>query len=49
LLETNHLPLPDLVVLQDQVDIAIEQLTTGVQRLQEITQENKEHLEKSGV
>jgi hypothetical protein len=34
-------PLPDLVVLQDRVDIAIEQLTTGVQRLQQITQENK--------
>jgi hypothetical protein len=41
MLEATHVPLPDLVVLQDQVDIAIEQLTTGVQRLQQITQENK--------
>jgi hypothetical protein len=41
MLEATQLPLPSLVVLQDQVDIAIEQLTVGVQRLQQITQENK--------
>jgi methyl-accepting chemotaxis protein len=28
-------------MLQDQVDIAIEQLTAGVQRLHQMTQENK--------
>jgi hypothetical protein len=41
MLEAVHLPLPNLVALQDQVDIAIEQLTVGVQRLHQITQENK--------
>jgi hypothetical protein len=41
MLEAAQLPLPNLVALQDQVDIAIEQLTTGVQQLQQITQENK--------
>jgi hypothetical protein len=41
MLEAAQLPLPNLVTLQDQVDIAIEQLTTGVQQLQQITQENK--------
>jgi hypothetical protein len=41
MLETGQLPLPNLVALQDQVDIAIEHLTVGVQRLQQITQENK--------
>jgi hypothetical protein len=41
ILEAAQLPLLNLVALQDQVDIAIEQLTVGVQRLQQITQENK--------
>jgi methyl-accepting chemotaxis protein len=41
MLEVAQVPLPNLVALQDQVDIAIEQLTTGVQQLQQITQENK--------
>jgi hypothetical protein len=41
MLEAAQLPLPNLVALQDQVDIAIEQLTVGVQRLHQITQENK--------
>jgi ABC-type transport system involved in cytochrome c biogenesis ATPase subunit len=41
MLEAAQLPLPNLVALQDQVDIAIEQLSAGVQRLQQITQENK--------
>jgi hypothetical protein len=41
MLEATQMPLPNLVMLQDQVDIAIEQLTTGVQRLHQITQENK--------
>ena len=41
MLEAAQLPLPNLVVLQNRVDIAIEQLTVGVQRLQQITQENK--------
>jgi hypothetical protein len=41
MLEATQVALPNLVVLQDQVDIAIEQLSAGVQRLQQITQENK--------
>ena len=41
MLEATQVPLPDLIALQDQVDIAIEQLTVGVQRLHQITQENK--------
>ncbi len=41
ILEAAQLPLPNLVVLQDRVDIAVEQLTAGVQRLHQITQENK--------
>lgn len=41
ILEAAQLPLPNLVALQNQVDIAIEQLTVGVQRLHQITQENK--------
>jgi hypothetical protein len=41
MLEAAQLPLPNLFVLQDRVDIAIEQLTAGVQRLHQITQENK--------
>jgi hypothetical protein len=41
MLEAAQVPLPNLVVLQDQIDIAIEQLTVGVQRLHQITQENK--------
>ena len=39
--EAAQLPLPDLVVLQDKIDRTIEQLTAGVQRLHQITQENK--------
>lgn len=41
MLEAAQVPLPNLVVLQDQVDTAISQLTVGVQQLQQITQENK--------
>ncbi len=41
MLEAAQGPLPNLIVLQDQVDMAIEQLTAGVQRLHQITQENK--------
>ena len=41
MIQVTHVPLPNLVLLQDQVDIAIEQLSAGVQRLQQITQENK--------
>ncbi len=41
MLEAAQVPLPNLIALQDQVDIAIEQLTAGVQRLHQITQENK--------
>jgi hypothetical protein len=41
MLEATQMPLPNLVMLQDQVDISIEQLTAGVQRLHQITQENK--------
>jgi methyl-accepting chemotaxis protein len=41
MLEVAQVSLPNLVALQDQVDIAIEQLTAGVQRLHQMTQENK--------
>jgi hypothetical protein len=41
MLEATQVPLPNLVALQDRVDITIEQLTAGVQRLHQITQENK--------
>lgn len=41
MLEAAQVPLPNLFRLQDQVDSAIEQLIAGVQRLQQITQENK--------
>jgi hypothetical protein len=41
MLEAAQVPLPNLVMLQDQVDRAIVQLTVGVQQLQQITQENK--------
>jgi hypothetical protein len=41
MLEANRGPLPNLVMLQDQVDIVISQLNVGVQQLQQITQENK--------
>ncbi len=41
MLEATQVPLPNLVVLQDQVDTVISQLITGVQQLQQITQENK--------
>ncbi len=41
MLNVSQVPLPNLVVLQEQVDITISQLTAGIQRLQQITQENK--------
>jgi hypothetical protein len=41
MLEATRVPLPNLVMLQDQVDATIKQLTDGVQRLDQITQENK--------
>jgi hypothetical protein len=41
MLTAAQISLPNLVVLQDRVDIAISQLTLGVQQLQQITQENK--------
>jgi hypothetical protein len=41
MLETTQVSLPNLVLLQDRVDIAIAQLTLGVQQLHQITQENK--------
>jgi peptidoglycan hydrolase CwlO-like protein len=41
MLEATQVPLPNLVMLQDQVDATIKQLTDGVQRLYQITQENK--------
>lgn len=41
MLEAAQVPLPNLAVLQDRVDIAIEQLTIGVEQLHQITQENK--------
>jgi 5-methylcytosine-specific restriction endonuclease McrBC GTP-binding regulatory subunit McrB len=41
MLEAIQMPLPNLIALQDRVDITIEQLTDGVQRLHQITQENK--------
>jgi hypothetical protein len=41
MLEVAQVPLPSLVILQDRVDAAIDQLTDGVQRLYQITQENK--------
>jgi hypothetical protein len=37
----DRVSLPHLVVLQDRVDVAISQLTLGVQQLHQITQENK--------
>jgi mannose-6-phosphate isomerase class I len=41
MLEATQVPLPNLFRLQDQVDSTIEQLTAGIQRLHQITQENK--------
>jgi cell division protein FtsB len=41
MLKAAQVPLPNLVVLQDQVDTVISQLTVGVQQLQQITQENR--------
>jgi hypothetical protein len=38
---STQVPLPNLVILQNQVDIVISQLVTDVQQLQQITQENK--------
>jgi hypothetical protein len=41
MLKANQMPLPNLVFMQDQIDTAISQLTVSVQRLEQITQENK--------
>ena len=41
MLEATQVPLPNLIVLQNQVDITLDKITAGVQRLQQITQENK--------
>jgi hypothetical protein len=41
MLEAARVSLPNLVALQDRVDIALSQLTFGVQQLHQITQENK--------
>jgi methyl-accepting chemotaxis protein len=41
MLEAAQVPLPNLVMLQERVDATIEQLTDGVERLHQITQENK--------
>ena len=41
MLTTAQVPLPNLVFMQDRIDTAISQLTVSVQRLQQITQENK--------
>jgi cell division protein FtsB len=41
MLKASQVPLPNLVILQEQVDIAISQLTAGIQQLQQITQENR--------
>lgn len=41
MLEAAQVPLPNLVMLQDRVDATIEQLADGVERLHQITQENK--------
>jgi hypothetical protein len=41
MLQRTQVQLPNLVMLQDRVDATIEQLTLGVQRLHQITQENK--------
>jgi hypothetical protein len=41
MLTAAQVSLLNLVVLQDRIDIAISQLTLGVQQLHQITQENK--------
>jgi hypothetical protein len=41
ILQGTQVQLPNLVMLQGRVDATIEQLTLGVQRLGQITQENK--------
>jgi hypothetical protein len=41
MLKAAQMPLPNLVFMQDRIDTAISQLSIGVQRLQQITQENK--------
>jgi hypothetical protein len=41
MLEAAQGSLPNLVVLQDRVDVAISQLTLNVQQLHQIIQENK--------
>ncbi len=41
MLKAAQMPLPNLVFMQDRVDAAISQLTVSVQRLQQITHENK--------
>jgi hypothetical protein len=45
ILKAAQMPLPNLVFMQDRIDAAISKLTVSVQRLQQITQENKsEHV-----
>ncbi len=41
MLKAAQVPMPNLVFMQDRIDTAISQLTVSVQRLQQITQENK--------
>jgi hypothetical protein len=41
MLKAAQMPLPNLVFMQDRIDAAISQLSVGVQRLQQITHENK--------
>jgi hypothetical protein len=41
MLKAAQMPLPNLVFMQDRIDTAISQLTASVQRLQQITHENK--------
>jgi hypothetical protein len=41
MLEAAQISLPNLVFMQDRIDAAISQLGVGVQRLEQITHENK--------
>jgi hypothetical protein len=41
MLKAAQMPLPNLVFMQDRIDAAISQLGVGVQRLEQITHENK--------
>jgi heterodisulfide reductase subunit B len=41
MLKAAQMPLPNLVFMQDRIDTAISQLTVSVQRLEQITHENK--------